>query len=206
MKEKYFLKVITRLRLVEEILLLGHVLTIPAPEAEEVKAFLLYEYEREQLDYPYVVPAFDEAAALWAAQTIYMAAQLILYRQDEPEELEKLLPLYKGAQTESAILSADLCLRFLPNMIYQLTLIDPADPLVALLEKIIHQWHYSGINYNLNIEALDFKLIQSNDCLRQLYLNRIIEYKNKKLAKHDQWLDGVKASLSIFSKEYWADF
>ena len=102
------------------------------------------------------------------------------------------------------MLSADLCLRFLTPMISQLKLMNPEDKLVEILEGFLHQWHYSGINSSLEIEQLDFQIAHSNKCLEQLYINRIIEYKNKRLAKLANWKGLIKANLSIFSKEYWS--
>lgn len=204
MEDKYFLKVIIRLRLEEEILLLGNILYTSEEEEKLVLEFLSNEYERECLEYPYEPPLFENAAALWAAKTVYIAAQLILYRQNTEKDLEKLLPAYQGEINSAAMLSADLCLRFLTPMISQLKLMNPEDKLVEILEGFLHQWHYSGISYSLELEQLDFQIAHSNKCLEQLYINRIIEYKNKRLAKLPEWEGLVKANLSIFSKEYWS--
>ncbi len=205
MKKQYFLQVVQALRVSEEIVLYGHRLEIPPKETEAVISFLENEYQKEILDYPYKVPRFDKEAALWAAKIIYIAAQLILYRKDEAADLVRLLPDYISTPSPSSIVSVDLCLRFLPQMILQLKLIDVEDPLIDVLEKKLSIWHYSGIRYDLNVEELDYTIINSNACLEQLYLNRIVHFKNKMLANLPIFKDKINANLGLYKKEFWSE-
>ncbi len=193
------------LRQQEEIMLYGHVLYVNEQEAAEVLAFLKHEFQQESLSYPYKVPNFDESSALWAAKLVYIAAQLILYRKDNEADLATLLPNFSEKMTPDALLSADLCLRFLPSMIVQLKLIDPEDKLVDILENHLHNWHYSGVNYPLQIEKCDFNSISENKCVMQLYCNRIIAHKKGTLAKHPFFNDWIQANLGIFPKEFWGN-
>jgi MoxR-vWA-beta-propeller ternary system domain bpX4 len=164
----FFLKMIQTLRQQEEIMLYGNILNISEREAVEVTAFLNHEYQQESLSYPYIAPFFDENAALWGAKTVYIAAQLILYRENSEADLATLLPNFPQNPTAAALLSADLCLRFLPSMIVQLKLIDPEDELVAVLENLLHHWHYSAVNYPLDMGKCDFTHISENQCVLQL--------------------------------------
>lgn len=175
---------IQHLRLHEELLL--HGLLAPALEKDtaELSSFLAEEYATESINYPHTPPPFDPEAALWAAKILYTAAQLLLNRQHEAGDLPKLLPPYPQALTEGAILSADLSLRFLPPIIDQLQRIDPEDPLIPLLENLLLPWHYSGIGHPLPIEKLNFEPLSGMFCLRQLYIDRVIELKNRALAEH----------------------
>ena len=135
----YFLKMIRTLRQQEEIMLYGNILQVTDAEAREVVVFLEKEYEAEALNYPYSIPSFDDTAALWAAKTVYIAAQLILYRETKNEALPLILPDFTGDVTPAAILSCDLCLRFLPTMIVQLKAIDSEDELIQVLENLLQQ-------------------------------------------------------------------
>jgi len=85
---------IQHLRQNEEIMLYGNILGVSEKEQDEVSAFLLKEYENESLEFPFTIPAFDKEAALWSAQTIYIAAQLMLYRENKESDLDKLLPSF----------------------------------------------------------------------------------------------------------------
>lgn len=204
MNNNHFLKTIFRLRQREEVLLFANVLNVKPIEQREVLQFLHEEYRTEALNYPHEAPDFDEAAALWAAQTVYWAAQFILYRENNAEDLEKILTDFEGQTSPSAMLSADLCLRFLPVMLVQLKMIDPEDEMVEILEEILYRWHYSGVNCSLDIEKLDMSYVMDNACVLQLYLNRIIEYKKTKLAENDMFKSHIKSNLGMYTKEFWS--
>lgn len=197
---------IKNLREHEEIMLYGNILNIDERESFEVVEFLKNEYQLETIEYPYNVPEFDPKAALWAAQTVYIAAQLMLYRENNDSDIEVLLPDYIDECNASAILSSDLCLRFVPNILSQLKLIDSEDILIQVLENKLNRWHYSGINYPLPIEKLDFKDIFFDTCIEQLYINRIIEYKKTLLAVHPACKNRVAASMGIFAQDFWNEF
>ena len=145
MTKYYFLNTIQTLRKQEEAVLYEKLLPISEQEKKEAADFLYQEYQQEALEYPYQVPEFDVFAALWAADFLYTALQLVLHREQKEQDLVQLLPDFPNEITPSAILSADLCLRFLPDVIIQLKLIDSEDALIEILEKQLTLWHYSGI-------------------------------------------------------------
>lgn len=204
--QNYFLQTIEHLRHYEEVLLYGNLLTVPEDHEKEVANYLAREYEQESLHYPFTAPAFDPAAALWAAKTLYIATQLLLYRENKEADLEDLLTAYTATLTPSAILSADLLLRFLPDVINHLKAIDPEDKLVEMLESHLHTWHYSGVGYALQTEMLDFTTIIANTCLLQLYTDRVLEKKERQLAIHPALVKHIQASLGLHAQVYWSDF
>ena len=201
----YFLKMIQTLRRHEEVMLYGNVPENDS-ESNEVISLLREEYNLESIAYPFQTPGYNSNASLWAAKTVYVAAQLILYRENKETDLTVLLPEYLYEIDESAMLSADLCLRFLPDMIKQLKLIDSEDVLNSVLENILIKWHYSGVNYPLDVKKLDFTMITPHTCLHQLYINRIIENKNIALAEHVVWSEPIKAQFGIYSQSFWKEF
>jgi len=202
----YFLNMIVNLRENEDILLYNNILAISPQEEQEVLVFLKEEYIAEATGHPYQSPAFSEDAAVWAAKTIYTAAQLMLFRENKDADLAALLPGFKGAQGSSEIISADLCLRFLPDMLQQLKLMDAEDALIAVLEGILMRWHFSGVNYPLDVNTLDLQAMPGNACLQQLYSNRIIAYKKIQLAKHPAFSPWIAASLGLYAPELWNEF
>ncbi len=202
----YFLQTLQHLRTYEEVLLFGNLLHYTDVQQEEAVVFLQKEYWQEAVNYPYQTPAFDRDAALWAARTIYTASQLLLYRENKEADLIGLLPPCQQALTPAAILSADLVLRFMPDIIFQLKAIDPDDGLIAILEAHLSAWHYSGVRYLLPVEELSFDALQNSPCLCQLYIDRVIFYKKSVLAQHPFLVNGVKAALGIFAPELWSDF
>lgn len=206
MSQQYFLQMIQHLRECEEVILYEKVMSWEKAEEQELIDFLSREYQNESLNYPYQVPGFNSDAALWAAKTIYLAAQLILYRDQKENDLGLLFTDFEGDLDASTILSADLCLRFLPDMLFQLKVIDSQDGLIELLEAIAHKWHYSAMRYSLEIDRLSFEWMDSDTCLKQLYVNRIIEYKKLKLAEHPACYEAVKSSLGIHGEQLWKEF
>jgi MoxR-vWA-beta-propeller ternary system domain bpX4 len=168
--------------------------------------FLLLQYEAELTDYPARPPEFDGDAALWAAKMVYVAAQLILFREHKEEAINDLFPPDHAPTTPGSILSADLCLRFLPEMIKNLKAIDSEDLLIDLLEERIKKWHYSSVSYPLRIEALDFNEAYENPCLQHLYCDRIIRYKNLPLALIPFFKNKVQAQMGLYGKEFWSEF
>lgn len=206
MKQNYFLNMVQHLRQHEEVMLFGNILHINDTDAAETVAYLQEQYRAESLEYPYTAPPFNAAAALWAAKTMNMAAQLLLYRENKPDDLGSLFPAFDREIDTSAVLSADLCLRFLPDALRELKIIDSLDPLILILENILLQWHYSGIHYPLDLSKANPEAGLADPCLRQLYIDRIIHYRNLGLAQHELFRRHISAALGLYAPDYWKEF
>jgi len=188
-------------------MLYERVLSVSDEEKFQTAQFLKSEYEMELLEYPAGCPPFDSAAAVWAAQVTYISAQLILYRETEEQDLDSLLPSFESPITVSAVLSADLCLRFIPDMVRQLQIIDSGDKLIEVLESILQRWPYSGINYKSpDFKESEIDFIQNNSYLYKMYCERIVKDKITKLAEHPAFSKGVSAQLGIYGQELWKEF
>jgi len=201
----YFLDAITHLRIHEQIVLYRQLTHVSAAEGESVRQFLETEYRRESLEYPGIAPDYDPEAALWAAQLIYFASQLLLYRRNKETELTLILPDYPGEITAGAILSADLCVRFLPEILDKTREIDTEDALAGVLEHHLQTWHYSGIGYPLKKEALSFDIIFREPGLKQAYINRVIGKKSASLAEIPALRQEVMASLGNLGSYFWKE-
>jgi hypothetical protein len=202
----YFLMMLTAIREREEVILYDNIFQTSEQEQHQVIDYLNQVYHQESLEYPHQIPPFDAHAGLWAANTLYVSAQLLLYRKNSNNDLSVLLPHFMYPKTPSAVLSADLSLRFLPDVITHLDRINPEDELIPILENHLYSWHYSGINYPLLVEKLDFTIEQSDRCLQQLYANRIIEYQRKPLAETIAFSEIVGASLGDYRKSFWVNY
>jgi hypothetical protein len=203
--ENQFLQTLRHLRVHEEVLLSGNLLQFSDLHEQEVVEFLKAEYVSESNDYPYSPPDYSPGAALWAARTFYISAQLLLNRENREADLEGLLQPYQYERSSSAMLSADLLLRFLPDLIQHLKTVDPIDKLPEILESHLKDWHYSGISYPLPVHELDFTAIKSNPCLFQLYVDRIIEYRKISLAQLTDLRKMIRASLGDFTGVLWPE-
>jgi hypothetical protein len=201
----YFVQTLYTLRNKEEVVPYAYDKLIPAAQLPLATDFLEGEYDNECLHYPGKPPAFDAVAALWAAQIIYISAQLLLYRKDKEEDLPLLFPEYKGAITPAAMLSADLCLRFLPDVWQMAKNMDADDLLVEILDHYLTQWPYSAVGTAIDVTETAFELMASDPCLLQLYIDRIIARKDRAKAALPFVAPFVKAALGNFQTHFWKE-
>lgn len=199
----HFYNTICGLRQREELILYDRIITFIPEDEKLVTDFLQIEYETECSNYPYTAPLFNAAAALWAAKITYSFSQLVLYREHAASDLSNLLPPYEGIIDAGAILSADLCLRFLPGLAYTIRNIDPEDALLLLLQQHLQQWHYSAVGYRVDISQMDMEPVVANNCLLQLYADRVIQKEDSNKALHPALLETIKASLGLYAPLFW---
>ncbi|WP_426473146.1 hypothetical protein [Chryseobacterium balustinum] len=179
--------------------------TLSEKEEKEAEDFFESEFEKERLDFLSDKIPFNKEAAIWAAKILYHSAQLYLIRKDTAKNLEKLIPQYQGEKNVSAILSADLSLRFLPQLVDALQVADSTDPLVKMLENILHQFHYSGIGLDLNLEKINWEEELKNKTYRKLYLERIVEKKAYKLAEIPYINQLLIAEFGMYKDIFWRE-
>lgn len=199
-----FLDTIYHLRTIEQVILYDKLITIAQTEEKEAVLFLETEYEKEILEYPGTAPQFNGEAALWSARTLYLATQLLLHREHKMSDVKELLPFYKGKIDASAIISSDLCLRFLPQIITEIRKIDPEDLIIDILEKHLIHFHYSAIGSDLDSENVNFEIIAENDCLLQLYIDRVVQRKSIKWAQSDFIKKQLEIGFGDYQKLFWA--
>lgn len=178
-----FLDTLFLLRKEECITIFTDVKKISPKEEQEVAEYFESEFEKERLEFLSDQIPFDKEAAVWAAKILYHSVQLYLVRENTEKDLSQLIPGFRGQLTVSSRLSADLSLRFLPQIIISLKNTDPDDPLIALLENILKQFHYSGIETELDLENLNWEEELKDKTYRKLYLERIVENKVYRLAE-----------------------
>ncbi len=206
MSSNYFLSTIKHLFEQEEILLFQNLSKIRQQEKDKVRLFLQEIYELETLTFQFEVPDFNSDVALWAAEFMYVSAQLIIYRENHSNELQDILPNEEFVVTPSTLMSVDICFRFIPDLLKELKLIDGEDKLIPILESKLQKWYYSAVNSEVEIENKDWDVVIQSPCLTQLYINRIIKFKNRKLAKIPNVNSKISARIGIYDQEFWPDF
>lgn len=179
--------------------------TLTEKEEKEAEDFFESEFEKERLDFLSDKIPLSKEAAIWAAKVLYHSAQLYLIRKDTAKDLEKLIPQYQAEINTSAILSADLSLRFLPQLLDALQIADSTDPLVKILENILQQFHYSGIGLDLNLENINWEEELKNKTYRKLYLERIVEKKAYKLAEIPYINQLLIAEFGMYKDIFWRE-
>ena len=146
-------------------------------EDEFVIQLLQKEYGKFALHFPGTLPDFDPDAALFGAKTVFTAAQLLLLRDVPESGFEQYIPVYAGNMHLGAVLSSDLCLRFLPEIIDHAHHIDRHDDLVPHLEFLLNAWPYSSIGRRFvsELPAPENVEVLHTESMRILCSERVIE-------------------------------
>lgn len=200
-----FLDTIFLLRKEECITLFSSLQQISPQEEAEAGDYFETEFEKERLEFLSDQLTCNKETAVWAAKILYYSAQLYLIRENTEKNIENLISAFKGNRDISSILSADLSLRFLPQVIVALNSVDPEDPLIAMLENILTQFHYSGIGYDLDLKNINWQEELKDTTYRKLYLERIVEKKDYKLAEIPFINKLITAEFGIHKDAFWRE-
>lgn len=203
--ESLFLDTLFLLRKDECITIFTDLQEISKKEEEDAADYFESEFEKERLEFLSDQINCDSETAVWAAKVVYHSAQLYLIRKDTVKDLEKLIPQFKGKRDIPSILSADLSLRFLPQIISALQNADPEDPLVKMLENILTQFHYSGIGWDLDLEKINWEEELKDKTYRKLYLERIVEKKSYRLAEIPYINQLLMAEFGMYKDIFWKE-
>lgn len=200
-----FLDTLFLLRKEECITIFSDVKEISKKEEQDAADYFETEFEKERLEFLSDQLSCNTETAVWAAKVLYHAAQLYLIRRDTAKDLDKLIPPFKGRVDISSILSADLSLRFLPQIMLALQNADPEDVLIKMLENILQQFHYSGIGYDLDLEKINWEEELKDQTYRKLYLERIVEKKAYKLAEIPSINTLLMAEFGLHKEVFWKE-
>ena len=140
-------------------------------------------------------PALDRAVAKWAATSLARTCQLIVSRDAGPEVIARALG---GAAPEvesaSAHYSADLFLRYLPDVFTPAHCLSPGDPLIGELLKLAAAWPLSSIGIP-GVEPRGLEPIIASPCLLRLYADRVILKEDLLRLKEARIADAVRSAL-----------
>ena len=89
--------------------------------------------------------AFDLEIALAATELVRQASWALVNRDERMTDLVKRLKMPVSPLTASQHLSADLTMRYLPQVLRRARGLDPSDPLVAQLSNTLRTWPLSGV-------------------------------------------------------------
>lgn len=200
-----FLDTLFLLRKDECITIFTDLYEISKKEEQEAADYFESEFEKERLEFLSDQINCDRETAVWAAKILYHSAQLYLIRKDTAKNLDKLIPPFNGKRSISALLSADLSLRFLPQTISALQAADPEDPLIKMLENILLQFHYSGVGFDLDLENINWVEELKDKTYRKLYLERIVEKKSYRLAEIPYINKLLIAEFGLHKDVFWRE-
>ncbi len=176
-----------------------------ADELADAGAVLSDYYKLDIENMPSNMPAFNQPAAIWAAQYLYHSMQLLLLRQLGEEQIAKLLVDYTGKASEDVVYSVDLSFRYLPDLLNAAKGLAPDDPLVQKLTHTANQWQYSSVGAQVTAVETE-SVIMESAALRTEYIDRIIEKKDKHRLKQTITRQMVTEALGLHSELIWPGF
>jgi hypothetical protein len=103
------------------------------------KAYLAHRLSVAGPDIP-----FDPAVAFSAAELIRQSSWALVNHGDRISHLKKCVTMPIAPVTPAHHLSADLTLRYLPQIFNRARVLDPCDPFIDLLTELLRRWPLSG--------------------------------------------------------------
>jgi hypothetical protein len=107
--------------------------------------YLAKSYRGFRLEVAGPLVDFDAEAALAAGEFVWRACWFLLDRTEPPEVLKRELALPPAPVTPAQHLSADVVLRYLPQVYQRARAFAPDDPLTNLLARALRQAPLSGV-------------------------------------------------------------
>jgi hypothetical protein len=146
---------------------------------------------------------FDPDCALAAARLV-RAAAWFLVNHDEPEsELHRHLTWTTGPTQPAQHLSADLVLRYLPQIHRRAQALAAADLLPTLLADILRRWPLSGVLANIEEEPLTSLEMGGHLGLMMLYAERLARHEKPAwFPTGGQALDYVELIFGQWGKQH----
>jgi MoxR-vWA-beta-propeller ternary system domain bpX4 len=87
---------------------------------------------------------FDARTACEAAEIVRQASWALVNREERVEQLKRRLRMSAAPATPAQHLSADLVLRYLPQLLKRARGLDATDPLIQILGDLLRKWPLSG--------------------------------------------------------------
>src|SRR5438132_1128510 len=109
-------------------------------EQDEARQVMVEAYADYRLAVAGPVVEFDAKTALTASELVRRACWFLVSRQESEAEVGRDLRMPGPPTSAAEHLSADLVLRFLPQVYRRARGLAPSDRLVKILEEVLRQW------------------------------------------------------------------
>ncbi|MCR5890956.1 hypothetical protein LRS06_24850 [Hymenobacter sp. J193] len=162
-------------------------------------------HAEDVLELPHAALAFDAPSGLWAALFLYHSVQLAVRRELDEAVIGQCLTDFAGEITPEAIYSADLTFRYLPDLLRLAKGLAPGDALVSRLLTVARQWPFSFVGTAPDATEAEAAVL-AHPVLRQAYIDRIIQLKDRARASQPHLVPLVQAVLGGHAATLWPDF
>jgi hypothetical protein len=167
-------------------------------EVREADRLLRETERRYRLELPAEAPAFEIAAARWAATRFYRACQFAVYR-DVPEklldrELDDLSCKHVSPETHYSV---DIVFGYLPDLVNFAATAAERDPLVGHLRRWARLWPLSSVGIR-GLEDVSIDDFAHCPSLMQLYADRIIAKEDASRLSDPRARQAVRSAVGMY--------
>ena len=159
----------------------------PAPDDSAAGLETLVRLETEfRAELPGLPPRLDSGAVGWALTTVYGLCQFHVYRHLGPDDAAARFGGPSPESTTASVhYSVDTVLRFLPDIERLIRSTSPEDPLLDTVRKLAGDWPLSSVGIsNVEVSSTRLEPILQHDCLRQMYVDRVIASRDTSRSEH----------------------
>jgi hypothetical protein len=149
---------------------------VEARERRRGERLLAAAFEEHRLDVAGPPIDFDAVAAVAAAEKLWFALWFLLQRSDPPDEIEKRLTSEPAPLSAAQHLSADVALRFLPQVHRRAQRADAADILTKCLEELLRSYPLSGVLADIEEGPATPAELDHHPGLLLLYAERLADH------------------------------
>ena len=174
-------------------------------ELRAAEQLLRQFYSEDILEMPALAPAFHAEAALGGAQYLFCAVQLIINRDLDEAAVEQHLAGLPEPASPEIIFSADLTLRYLPELFGLAKGLSPLDIVATKLKETAACWPFSSVGVDIGTEYT-LENIVGHPSLKFAYTDRILAKKDKTRAQHPLIKDLISEMLGAYSAELWPEW
>lgn len=143
-------------------------------------------------------PELSLPAARWAAGILYGISQALAFRDIDDEALARLFARpCPAAPSPSRCYSVDLTFQYLPDVFAIAEKSAPGDPLVDRIRRTAREWPLSSVGVP-EIGEVTIGDFWDSRSLRQLYVDRILERKDRSRLSNSLVRREVRESLGLY--------
>lgn len=168
---------------------------VPFDFGESFDAEVLQFDRAMRLSLAGTAPTLEIVVARWAAGLLAEAARLTVARDVGAIEMEKILsqpcPRPRSAEVDY---SADLFLRYLPELLAWIQRLAPGDPLVQHMRRLGGEWPLSSVGMR-ELTIAPIEPFIGHAALRQLYVDRILATGDASRLDHPRVSEAVRIAL-----------
>ena len=171
-------------------------------EPHQVRRLLFDRATVVALSFPGDPPGLDFDVSIWAAQQLYVASQLTVYRDFGAVEIRRLLA-HTCPTAPSAVQhwSVDLIFAFLPDLIRLVRAASEQDPLLAPLLEWAADWPLSSVGV-AGVVPKHVDAISAHAGLLQHYVDRILAKRDWSRLAHPDVATAARRSLGNHFQEW----